>query len=281
VDVWGYQMEGRKFASSLSQYKFTSKERDIESDYDYFGARYYDSRIARWGGMEPKYDKYVSLSPYNYGLLNPLKLVDVNGLEVTYFNADAGDGAKVSGELKQNIENALNTTGSNLTFSISDGGRLSYTGTAVTDEEIYFAQAIDDPSTKVNLYFTEGHAVGGTPFGVGLYYGSQIGENGNVETAQFLNMHGAEAFEEVGGGSIGNTIRFETMESYKGAEEFQGTHGIGPNAEDHSKLHKKTLDIGGNKDAEIEEHYKLTDNKNVYSVYLVNKKTGKHSKDFY
>jgi hypothetical protein len=36
VDVWGYQMMGRKFASSLPQYKFTSKERDIEGDYDYF-----------------------------------------------------------------------------------------------------------------------------------------------------------------------------------------------------------------------------------------------------
>jgi YD repeat-containing protein len=33
--------------------KFTGKERDEENLYDYFGARYYDSRIGRWGGVDP------------------------------------------------------------------------------------------------------------------------------------------------------------------------------------------------------------------------------------
>ena len=28
-----------------TRYKFTGKERDVETGYDYFGARYYDSRI--------------------------------------------------------------------------------------------------------------------------------------------------------------------------------------------------------------------------------------------
>jgi RHS repeat-associated protein len=62
--------------------KFTGKERDQETGYDYFGARYYDSRIYRWLQIEPLYDKYLQFSPYQYGLLNPMKLVDADGNDV-------------------------------------------------------------------------------------------------------------------------------------------------------------------------------------------------------
>ncbi|MCB0728730.1 MAG: hypothetical protein KDD00_14805, partial [Ignavibacteriae bacterium] len=41
-DAWGYLLENRVYDSDVSVYKFTSKERDDESKYDYFGARYYD-----------------------------------------------------------------------------------------------------------------------------------------------------------------------------------------------------------------------------------------------
>ncbi len=46
-DPWGYILEGRTYQSSESKFKFTGKERDEESFYDYFGARYYDARIGR------------------------------------------------------------------------------------------------------------------------------------------------------------------------------------------------------------------------------------------
>ncbi|CAN5641437.1 hypothetical protein BH10BAC5_BH10BAC5_01650 [soil metagenome] len=81
MDAWGHEMEGRKYdaGSSSSKYLFTSKERDSESDYDYFGARYYDSRIGRWGGVEPLLDKYIQVTPYNYANNNPLITFDYNG----------------------------------------------------------------------------------------------------------------------------------------------------------------------------------------------------------
>ncbi|MEO8663913.1 MAG: RHS repeat-associated core domain-containing protein [Ignavibacteria bacterium] len=52
-DAWGYLLEGRKYDSDTSKYKFTGKERDKENNYDYFGARYYDSRIGRWESTDP------------------------------------------------------------------------------------------------------------------------------------------------------------------------------------------------------------------------------------
>ena len=80
-DAWGYGLEERNYAKDNSMYKFTGKERDKESEYDYFGARYYDARIGRWGQVEPLLDKYPSLTPYNYSLNNPLRLIDPNGAD--------------------------------------------------------------------------------------------------------------------------------------------------------------------------------------------------------
>jgi len=80
-DCWGYPLENRSYQSDDIDYKFTGKQRDAETGYDYFGARYYDAKIGRWGGVEPLLEKYISYSPYQYGLLNPMTLVDVRGMD--------------------------------------------------------------------------------------------------------------------------------------------------------------------------------------------------------
>jgi RHS repeat-associated protein len=49
--------------------------------YDYFGARYYDAKIGRWGQVEPLLDKYPSLTPYNYSVNNSLRVIDPNGAD--------------------------------------------------------------------------------------------------------------------------------------------------------------------------------------------------------
>jgi len=79
-DPWGHI--ARSWDTTSADYKFTGKEHDKESNYDYFGARYYDARVGRWGQMEPLLEKYLSFSPYQYGLLNPMRLVDADGLDL-------------------------------------------------------------------------------------------------------------------------------------------------------------------------------------------------------
>ena len=62
---------------------FTGKERDSETGFSYFGARYYDSDLMTgWLSVDPMADKYPSLSPYAYCGWNPVKLVDPNGEEL-------------------------------------------------------------------------------------------------------------------------------------------------------------------------------------------------------
>ena len=62
---------------------FTGKERDSETGFSYFGARYYDSDLMTgWLSVDPMADKYPSLSPYAYCGWNPVRLVDPDGEEV-------------------------------------------------------------------------------------------------------------------------------------------------------------------------------------------------------
>ena len=69
------QLFDSQFVSS-----FTGKERDEETGYGYFGARYMDHELmTMWLSVDPMSDKYPSISPYAYCAWNPVKLVDPDG----------------------------------------------------------------------------------------------------------------------------------------------------------------------------------------------------------
>lgn len=62
---------------------FTGKERDEETGFGYFGARYMDHELTTmWLSVDPMADKYPSISPYAYCAWNPVKLVDPDGMEI-------------------------------------------------------------------------------------------------------------------------------------------------------------------------------------------------------
>jgi RHS repeat-associated protein len=54
-----------------SRYTFSGKERDGETGYSYFGARYYNSDISIWLSVDPLSDKYPNLSSYAYCIVSP------------------------------------------------------------------------------------------------------------------------------------------------------------------------------------------------------------------
>jgi RHS repeat-associated protein len=62
---------------------FTGKEKDPETGYGYFGARYMDHELmTMWLSVDPMSDKYPGISPYAYCAWNPVKLIDPDGRDV-------------------------------------------------------------------------------------------------------------------------------------------------------------------------------------------------------
>ena len=71
---------------------FTGKEKDSETGFYYFEARYYDPALSGlFLSVDPMADKYPSVSPYAYCAWNPVKLVDPDGEETE----ESFDGWKV------------------------------------------------------------------------------------------------------------------------------------------------------------------------------------------
>ena len=76
---YGEILRSYNASSGFENYKFTSKERDAESNLDYFGARYYESLTGRWMQVDPMARKIPEISPYAYSFNNPLKYYDPDG----------------------------------------------------------------------------------------------------------------------------------------------------------------------------------------------------------
>lgn len=79
-----YYPFGGMFASTLSvqPYKYNGKELDRKGGLDWYdyGARHYDAALGRWHVVDPMVEEYYGLSPYNYCLNNPFRLIDFNGM---------------------------------------------------------------------------------------------------------------------------------------------------------------------------------------------------------
>ena len=69
--------------SFSTNYLFNAKELDNETGLYYYGARYLDPTGAMWLSVDPMWEKYAGMSPYNYCMGNPVKMVDPDGKDIT------------------------------------------------------------------------------------------------------------------------------------------------------------------------------------------------------
>lgn len=98
---WGEELDNQRATDYASRYTFSGKERDVETGYGYFGARYYNSDLSIWLSVDPMADKYPSMSPYTYCANNPVRLVDPDGREWEIGNEKYNPGQSYNGKDKE------------------------------------------------------------------------------------------------------------------------------------------------------------------------------------
>ena len=114
---YGEPFVDQRMSGYNERFTFTGKERDEETGYGYFGARYMDYELTTmWLSVDPMADKYPFISPYAYCAWNPVRLVDPDGMEI--------DVSQLSEAIQTRLVNCLSKiTGLSLYI---DDGKLNY-----------------------------------------------------------------------------------------------------------------------------------------------------------
>ena len=73
-------------STDINRTKFIGKEKDKESNYADHGVRKYDDEIGRFTSIDPLWEKYYSLTPYQYAGNNPVNIFDKTGFAKYYNN---------------------------------------------------------------------------------------------------------------------------------------------------------------------------------------------------
>ncbi len=160
-DYYAYGEELRGYSLAITdKYQFTEKERDSETGFDYFGARYYDSKIGRWLSVDPLADKYPGWSPYNYTLCNPLRFIDPDGngvIDPFPFFTKVAMALGIMNKEQQSFRDKAKEYRKNGTFpNIPDGPADAWRHVATSK---YFAEKYGDLTAKILGVANEGKAV--------------------------------------------------------------------------------------------------------------------------
>ena len=92
VDYYPFGMVADKTnGESDNKYLYNGKELQDEIDLDWYdyGARFYDAQIGRFTTQDAYAEKYINLTPYQYGANNPIRYIDINGDSIQAQQAEA------------------------------------------------------------------------------------------------------------------------------------------------------------------------------------------------
>ena len=184
-------------SSYSARYTFSGKERDEETGYSYFGARYYNSSYSIWLSVDPMSDKYPSLSPYAYCGNNPVKLVDPNGMEIVISGND-GDHTYTPGSQCNSSDKNVQDAWNNLNIMYATKAGKTVIGEMTADGAPTFTLTNESLKNDGTARFKADGKGGGT-----LYMGGKLKESSYVAHELF---HGYQEMKGQGGTSIHNEV---------------------------------------------------------------------------
>jgi RHS repeat-associated protein len=235
-DYYPFGMEiSRGFiVSPKNEYLYNKKElqEELGGVYDY-GARFYDPVIARWTSIDPLAEKYRRWSTYNYGMDNPLRYIDPDGMGVKDLHlkfesaeAKAAYEAQVKSatggqfQVKETtVKDALGYNNSITLEAAKDGGDLS----KMTPEQKEFYNAYNTVTTDHSAVARQ----------------EVVQDDIDTEVGSFLSnnvdMDDIAAFDKAGpgGASSAGALIHETVEQFEKAKD-----GLMPSESNFSMLKK-------------------------------------------
>ena len=121
---YGELLANKQSTTYDERYKFIGKERDWESGYDYFGARYYISPFLHWMSVDPLSDNNLEVSPYAYCSWNPIHNIDSWGQSTRVAAQEDGTYQVLGGSITDNDRNIY-------VYSKDDKGEYSIRGESI------------------------------------------------------------------------------------------------------------------------------------------------------
>ena len=243
--------------SWASPYLFNAKELDEETGLYYYGARYLDPTGAMWLSVDPKWEDYSFMTPYNYCAGNPVKLVDPDGREASLEGITNDEGVNnrlVLASLRQInaqtngiiVRRDKNTK--NLSYIYKEGKKL-------TEIDKRIIEIIDSKDRFVHLeaipgFYCENQLVVG-----GGYWSTFVNDEGKAHSVQIINPVVLAAIDGSKGGvddvyPLGTAILHEIDENFiasgiyiRNYEKFKKElEGIDPKSEEYKTISKRQKD---------------------------------------
>ncbi|MCC6865312.1 MAG: hypothetical protein IT280_04050, partial [Ignavibacteria bacterium] len=220
--------------------------------YDYFGARYYDSRIGRWGQVEPLLDKYVNLTPYCYSINNPVIVKDPNGKDprVTVDGNSITLTTDVYYTTDENYKYAFNSDTEYLLENLKDGADLwNEAGESITIDNENYNVRFEVNLHKVSIYEMTSIAPGVIPppgVNIAKYNEDAIKEmvlNGNIielVDPKVLTSKGYELPQYWDTHELGHILGFKDM--FKDSKLQEGSFNIMGGNLKHGKPTKEDVE---------------------------------------
>lgn len=198
-------MQNPSYQSANTMYKFTGKERDNESSYDYFGARYYDSRTGRWGRVEPLLEKYISWSPYNYSLDNSVNIKDIDGLKVVITGYNSENTQDIFDYIEGFADFDISQNDGNISLS-RELSKKEFASLDAEQQELY--NAIRDEDNTIELVGLKDPM---TPSGKAIIGG---GYEEGAPNIHYIHLETAEQMQSANIYDVTSTILHELLESW-------------------------------------------------------------------